>query len=112
MDPERVARNEATFREANEIIERAAEKAGATGPVPFICECAEQGCRDVIRLTLEEYEQVRTNAAWFAVAHGHEHAAGDYGEVVERNAEFVLVAKTDEAASVAEELDPRAPQGC
>jgi len=61
---ERVAKNDAAFRAANERIEqRAAEAAIAT--VPFICECAEESCTAIVRLTLGEYEQIRANGRWF-----------------------------------------------
>src|SRR4051812_50219639 len=75
MDAERVARNDSTFRHANEQIERAAEPLGIE-PVPFLCECAEERCTEIVRLTLAQYEAVRAEPRWFVNAPGHEQSGG------------------------------------
>jgi hypothetical protein len=71
MDPtaERVARNDAAFRDANERIAPAA-RAAEVSRVPFICECADRECSEIVRLTLDEYERIRVNTRWFLNAHG------------------------------------------
>jgi hypothetical protein len=100
---ERIARNEATFREANERIEEAAEEhALETGPIPFICECADPSCAMPVQLTLEEYRAVRTGDRRFVVAPGHEESTAT--EVVERHAGFLVLEKQGRAGAVAEEL--------
>src|SRR5205823_14851784 len=48
MDAERIARNDATFRQANEEIERAAEPLGIE-PIPFLCECADERCTEIVK---------------------------------------------------------------
>jgi hypothetical protein len=106
---ERVGRNDATFREANERISDTASREGMDERIPFLCECAEERCTEIVRLSLEEYEAVRANATHFLNAVGHEVAAGPHGEVVERNDGYVVVRKKGRAAEVAEALDPRAP---
>jgi hypothetical protein len=110
VDDEQVARNDAIFREANERIERAANQFAGADPVPFICECAEPSCRDVIRLPLAEYERIREHATWFVVAPGHEASAGDAAEIVETKDGYHVVEKVGRAAEVAAELDPRSGQ--
>jgi len=59
MTHERIALNESTFREANERIEAAADKMDLVGPVPFICECPDRTCTQIVRVTLDGYEDVR-----------------------------------------------------
>ena len=105
---ERVGRNDAIFRQANEGISDAADEDEMTEEIPFLCECAEEGCTEIVRLSHEEYESVRAEATHFLNAPGHEVAAGPYGEVIERNRQYVVVRKLGEAAAIVEELDPRA----
>jgi len=59
------------FREANDRIRDAAEQHGYVGLVPFICECRDERCTEIIRLTLADYELVRSTATHFVVARGH-----------------------------------------
>ena len=48
---ERIAKNDAKFREANERISAAAEEHAVEGMrIPFICECADPTCMEIVRL--------------------------------------------------------------
>jgi hypothetical protein len=107
VDPEQIARNDAIFREANEHIENAAQSLGQTGRIPFICECAEPSCRELVQLTLEEYERVREEPTRFFLAPGHEGVAPKECRVVERAPGHVVVEKVGRAADVALQLDAR-----
>lgn len=101
---ERLARNEATFREANERIEHQADANELTErPVPFICECADTSCVTIVRLTLDDYRRVRGHSRRFLVAPGHELGMSETGSVEHRD-EFVVVEKQGHAGEVAEEL--------
>jgi hypothetical protein len=108
-EEERKARNDAIFREANERIRAAVE---AHGPplerLPFICECAEESCTDIIRVPLEAYRAVRLHPRRFLVAPGHEEDDGVV-EVVERVAGYTVVEKTGRAGEVAEQLAEEGP---
>jgi hypothetical protein len=106
MDPiaERVARNDAAFRDADERIAPAACVADVS-PAPFICEYADRSCTEIVRVTLDEYERIRENSRWFLNANGHEAAALGHVEVVERRPGYVVVEKVDEAGELAERLD-------
>jgi hypothetical protein len=106
---ERVGRNDAIFREANERISDRAEAEAMTDEIPFLCECAEESCTEIVRLSHDEYEGVREDATHFLNAPGHEIAAGAYGEVIERNHRYVVVRKRGVAAEIVEDLDPRTP---
>jgi hypothetical protein len=104
VEPERLARNEATFRRINEAID--AGRQTRDGFVAFVCECSQLGCNEVVELTLREYEEVRAHSRRFFVLRGHE---GPAEEVVDSRAYFLIVAKVGEAGEVAELTDPRDP---
>jgi hypothetical protein len=104
---ERMAANEATFREANERIQERARELDFDAPVPFLCECGEAECREILRLTLGEYERVREDSTSFFVLPAHESVAASAGRVRERHDRFVVVEKTGVAGEVADERDPR-----
>ena len=102
----RIGANESLFRETNEGIERGLWPGEAGNRVPFRCECALPDCAEAIRVqVLPEYERVRTNPRRFVVIPGHEVTRAE--SVIERHPDYLLVEKIGEAASVAEELDPR-----
>ena len=109
VQAERIARNDATFREANERIGSVAEEIGIEGCVPFICECADPDCTEIVQLSLEEHEAVRAAATLFFNTPGHQTAAQGYVRVVDENDRYVVVEKIERAAEVATELDPRTP---
>jgi hypothetical protein len=101
---EKAGRNEVLFREANEKISRKGEEIDFAGRIPFICECEEPGCTDVVQLEREEYERARSNARQFVVAPGHETRGA---KRVETNDRFTIVEKSGREAELAEQADPR-----
>ena len=107
----RIAENEARFRAANEKIESARLRLEVDPiTVPFVCECGRIDCLETVRLTIEEYESVRSNGACFACVPGHEITVGGVGRVVRKSRSHVIVQKTGIAGDVAEQNDPRAGQ--
>ena len=106
---EKIARNNAAFRDANDRIETAAADHGFRDGrrVPFLCECSDERCITIVRMTLDEYERVRSNPRWFAHAPGHEVRIGGAVEPVEQHDEFVLVEKIGHAGDVATDLARR-----
>lgn len=103
---EKIARNNALFREANDQIESAAAEYGvdANQPVPFICECSDRQCVEIISMTLGEYRRVRTNPRWFAHAVDHERQVEDAVEPVEDHPGYLLIEKINHAGRVADQL--------
>jgi hypothetical protein len=101
---DRIARNEAIFRDVNEALKRG-RWPGDQARIAFRCECARLGCSRLIELTSEEYEHVRTNPRWFVVAAGHEAPEGE--TVVEGHDVYLVVEKLGEAGMIAEATDPR-----
>ena len=103
-DEAKRAANEATFREANEQI-RATEREldPPLDRVPYLCECDDVRCRELIRLTAGEYERVREDGATFIIAPDH----SSLGDVIEQNDHYLVVRKKDRGGEVARGLDPR-----
>jgi hypothetical protein len=103
---ERAARNEALFRRVNERVEEV-NRAFDTilDDADFVCECADVDCIEKIRMTLPEYEALRSEATRFAVKPGHLAPAAE--RVIEERAGYVIVQKLGRAAERARELDPR-----
>jgi hypothetical protein len=117
LSEERIARNDATFRNANEEIEEVALSLDRDGEahVPFICECADRSCTQIVRISLGEYEVIRAHPRRFLNALGHHVAAHGAAVVVDQNDRFCVVEKIGHAGEVAERLDSRSadsnPQG-
>jgi hypothetical protein len=100
--------NETRFRKVNESIEAAGDVLGALEPTDvYVCECGDELCRDPISLSRKQYETVRAEPTWFAIATNHENPEID--RVVRELAEFTIVEKwLREAAWIARRTDPRA----
>jgi hypothetical protein len=109
VDPERLARNEALFRELNEAIEQQALRfGGIDDEYEFICECSQTDCVERLTLTLREYEQIRAEGTRFVVAPGHADPSVEL--VVARTADHHVVEKDGEAGIIAEQDDPRSAE--
>ena len=105
---ERVAYNDAVFREANETIREKTTEWKMDGLLPALCECADMSCRVVLRLTRRQYEDVRANPRWFINAPGHHLSANGWVRIVAEHHRYVVVEKIGEAGEIVEQLDPRA----
>jgi hypothetical protein len=101
----KIARNEALLREVNESIERGRWPGEDSRPLKFRCECASLDCNEMIALTQEEYEQVRSHGRRFAIQPGHH--VEECETVVASHDSYCVVEKLDEAGEAAERLDPR-----
>jgi len=99
-----IAETQARFREANERIEAAAHNIQLLGPVPFICECANADCTEIVRLELDEYEAARENPRRFFVVSGHAGPAVAAGAavIVNETIGYTLVDKIGVAGEIAE----------
>ena len=103
----RLAKNEALFRDINEEIEAVAFRLGSDDEhvYEFLCECANVDCDLRLALSLDDYERVRMNPVWFAVAPGH--ALPEIEDVIERRDAYQVVEKRGEAAELVRGLDRR-----
>jgi hypothetical protein len=110
----RKARNEALIREVNERIAEVDKAADEGNVAPeqalfeFLCECggedSQLGCEERVQMTIQEYEEVRSQDDRFAVHPGHENEALEW--VARRNERVVIVDKRSEAEPLVED-DPR-----
>jgi hypothetical protein len=101
----RRAENESTFRAANESIEHTAQNLNlAPMPIPFICECEDESCTQIVRLTVSEYELVRANSKRFVVSPGHH---SDPDRVVAEADGYTTIEKTGEEGRLVADQDPR-----
>jgi hypothetical protein len=95
-----------TFRNANKGIARKAVDLGARdAPLPFVCECGDRRCRELARLTLREYEDVRAQPNQFLVVPGHDGAAEE--RTLKATDRYVIVVKEEEAGRIAADLEFR-----
>ncbi len=101
---ERAARNEVSFREANEKLGEKRMELKADGRTPFLCECSDPGCTELLQLTHAEYERVRSAANWFVTAVGHDR---ELERVVQEYDGYAVVEKRGAAGRIAEEENPR-----
>jgi hypothetical protein len=103
----RIGLNEALFREVNERVKDINEGFGARlDEAEFVCECGTESCTERVRMTLPEYEDLRSNPTHFAIRPGHE--IPDVEDVVLRCDGYVVVEKKPGVpAAVAQETDPR-----
>lgn len=101
MDPisERIALNEALFRDVNENI-RAAAIDGRYDDAHFVCECGATNCEERVALPLEAYCEVREHKRHFFVKPGHEIPMAE--TVVERHERYLIIEKPPEAEPVLE----------
>lgn len=99
---ERIARNEALFREVNERVK---DIVPSEGSIEFICECGYEECIERVSLSADEYERVRSDPVEFFVKPGHEIL--DVEEVVETHDHYLLVRKHVIERNIARQTDPR-----
>ena len=91
MTPNKRTENEAVFRAANERLRDRLSRAEREGTIPFICECSDANCLEVVELALGTYEDIRSQGErCFFVLPGH----NGEGERVLREADgFAVVEK-------------------
>jgi hypothetical protein len=104
---ERVARNQDTFRKANDVVEGSAARTGLSGLLPILRECADPGCTQILRLSTREYEEARADPRCFINAVGHDVHAREWSEVVAQRDGYLIVAKRGEAGEIVKRLDSR-----
>lgn len=104
---ERLARNQALFREVNERLLELTD-GFRNGSIQFICECSQEDCTETLTLSQERYESVRAHSTFFVVATGHEIL--EVEKVIDRNDGYTIVQKVM-ASDYAVATDPRRRNG-
>jgi hypothetical protein len=98
---ERIAENEARFREINERLRGDLQPVTDDAEtVRFVCECGNASCREGVALPLSEYRAVRLHPRRFAVVTGHEIL--DVETVVERHDGWLMIEKPAGVAHILE----------
>jgi hypothetical protein len=105
-DPKRIAKNEVLRREENERIEAHNASIHWVDPpyADWVCECANESCTEPVRLSVREYDEVRTYPTHFVIVPSKRHVTTDVERVVERTDRYWVVEKTGVAADVSEDL--------
>jgi len=104
---QRLAENEAAFRDVNESLRYVADQDMRTvRTMRLVCECGDGTCAEFLDVTVAEYEGVRAEPTHFLVRPGH--VAPDIERVVLETDRFAVVEKRPgEPAEIAKETDPR-----
>ena len=103
----RRALNQAVARDANEVVEEMATAwEPAADPLDIRCECSRPDCEAILRLTLAEYEEVRSEPRQFALV--AEHVDPEIDRMIGSIRGYALIEKVgDVGVEVAEATDPR-----
>jgi hypothetical protein len=102
----RAAQNQSLFRAANERVESLNESFRLLlEHMDFACECVDMGCTTAIKLSIPEYESIRSHPNRFFVARGHE--IDDVERTLEEVRDYLVVEKLGGGDDVAREADPR-----
>lgn len=104
LSDERLAKNEILFRAVNERLDELGEAAPWSKKTDYLCECSDTSCIEIVELTQDEYERVRSRPTVFVVVPGHQQP--EIEKVIEENEGFLLVEKVVAVEEVIDE-DPR-----
>jgi hypothetical protein len=104
---EKLARNQALFREVNERISSLSSGFASTYDqlLDVLCECSDEICTVRIRVTVEHYEQVRACPTRFVIYPRHDSAQIE--QVVDRGRGYEVVEMFGDAARLVADLNPR-----
>jgi hypothetical protein len=105
LSAERIGRNDAIFRQANERIKESVDTQQNDEPTPFICECADPACQEVVFIALSEYATIREGPRLFWNVPGHQASSQGWAQVIETHDSYVVVKKIGPAGEVAEQLE-------
>lgn len=70
-----IAEAQVRFRAENEAIQASADTLAMLGPIPFVCECPDPACTEIVRMTFDAYEAIRQDRRRFFSISGHEQAS-------------------------------------
>lgn len=74
--------------------------------IEFLCECADPDCTDRVAVTLQEYEEIRSESTHFLVRPGHQNGAIE--DAAWSSSERFVVVEKEVAQELLEASDPRA----
>lgn len=105
----RIGEAQAAFRQANETIQASADRFTLVRRIPFVCECPDGECAEIVELSFDEYEAIRQHPRRFFNVTGHERTSVDGGaeRIVAVADNLTVVEKIGVAGEVASGADPR-----
>jgi len=105
---DKLARNQALFREVNERIRELGSALGSSyrQHLHLVCECSDDSCTTTIDVAVEDYERVRAFPARFLIYPRHD--VPQIERIVDRGRGYEIVEKLGDAARLVSALDPRA----
>lgn len=86
---EEIGQAQVACRAENEAIQATADRLALLGQIPFVCECPDRSCAEIVRLSFDEYEAIRQDPRRFFNVSGHETAS------VEARAERIVAVTGD-----------------
>jgi hypothetical protein len=106
---EEIGQAQVACRDENEAIQASADKLSLFGPIPFVCECPDRDCAEIVRLTFDEYEAIRQFSRRFFNVSGHEASSVDAGaeRILAVVGDLTVVEKIGVAGDVAAEAHER-----
>ena len=104
LSADRTALNESLLRERNEALKSHNASVNWVNPpvADWYCECASLDCSEPVRLTIDEYEEVRANPRAFILAPDERHVRPEVERVVETHERYWIVEKVGEAGEQVE----------
>jgi hypothetical protein len=92
LDLEKSRENEERFAAANaKIKERALSLEINRNLIPFLCECSDVRCTQIIQLSIDSYEAAKARPAAFLLVAGHDDSRVE--RIIARTDGYVLVEK-------------------
>ena len=109
----KLAINQSAARTSNELLSQMAisHRFATNQRVPFVCECADVDCHEIVMLSLDEYELVRIHSSRFLLIAGHEDHDATHERIIEAENGYAIVEKIGVAGDEAARLDPRPASG-
>lgn len=100
---EEIGKAQVGFRNANETIQASADRFTILHDIPFICECADENCSEVVYLAFDTYEAIRQSPRQFFNITGHETPSVEAGaeRIIAVVGELTIVEKIGVAGEVA-----------
>jgi hypothetical protein len=103
----RAVEAEVALRNVNDLIIEVARDRFELLAGHVVCECSQPRCAELLPLTLEDYERIRSDGRRFVLVPGHEHDALE--TVVAGGDGYVVAEKRGRAGELAVLNDPRRP---
>jgi hypothetical protein len=104
-DQAEIGNAQVALRRANETIQASADRFTIDRNIPFICECPDPNCSEVVNLSFDTYEAIRQSPRQFFNVSGHEASSVAAGaeRIVALEGDLTIVEKVGVAGDVAAE---------